>query len=309
MKFYFNKQHLLHTIPYPERLQKEGLVKNAAHIFLILFGFLMVFKPFIVSEAEQKASYLFTCLVHAAVPSVLFWMYYRILNRIRKRHQAFPWNLFKEYSHLAFFLLLTGLVNFAVRDLIYTNSGNRSWHYLFEEIRNTLVAGIFFYFLLRLAGFYLESKKESPMIFRFVPLTPPSKEAVEEEMLFISTQVRQDDFYLNTRHLLFVKSDGNYIELTQSDGVRTTTEIKRIPLSQFASLLSEHPQFFRCHRTYLVNLFKVTKVAGNSQGYQLSFGETGTKVPVSRKQKEAFDSLYEKLSHDPAAGLADRHKD
>lgn len=308
MKFYFNKQHIFSETAYPERLQKADLVRNSVFIFLIIFSFLMAFKPFIVSEAEQKVHYVFICLIHAVVPAVTFWIYYRIFDGIRSRDQQFQWNLFKEYSHLIAVLFLIGLENFLLRDAIYNNPDNWSQHYLIEEIRNTLVAGIFFYFFLRLVSFYMESKKGVPMVFQFVPLAPLQNEAAHDKVLFISTQVKQDDFYLDTEHLLFVKADGNYIELTQLDGDKTTTEIKRISLSQFASLLSEHTQFFRCHRTYLVNMFKITRVDGNSQGYHLTFGDNDAKIPVSRKQKEDFDILYQKFSNGLATQLAAHHK-
>jgi DNA-binding LytR/AlgR family response regulator len=42
------------------------------------------------------------------------------------------------------------------------------------------------------------------------------------------------------------------------------------------------PHIKRCHRAFMVNLSKVTKVEGNAAGYSLSFSESDTQVPVSR---------------------------
>jgi DNA-binding LytR/AlgR family response regulator len=95
--------------------------------------------------------------------------------------------------------------------------------------------------------------------------------------------------------LLFAKADGNYIELTKSNGNQITTEVKRISLTQFETQIKDYPHFFRCHRTYLVNMFKIEKVTGNSQGYLLSFNETNIKIPVSRKQIDSFNDYYQEL--------------
>jgi DNA-binding LytR/AlgR family response regulator len=107
--------------------------------------------------------------------------------------------------------------------------------------------------------------------------------------------VKQDDFSLNIEDLLFVKADGNYIELTKAVNGKIETELKRISLTQFETQISDYLHFFRCHRTYLVNMFKVEKVTGNSQGYLLSFTNTDEKIPVSRKQLDNFNNCYQEL--------------
>jgi DNA-binding LytR/AlgR family response regulator len=52
------------------------------------------------------------------------------------------------------------------------------------------------------------------------------------------------------------------------------------------ALCNGHASFFRCHRSYIVNMDKVTKVKGNSQGYRLCFNELHDTVPVARKMNE-----------------------
>jgi hypothetical protein len=192
-------------------------------------------------------------------------------------------------------LFFVGSSSFLMRDLIYTNADNWSWNYFWEEIRNCFVAGIFFYFFIRLVCFYFETKEGSPFVLQFIPLNTKPEKAIPKSNLFISTQVKQDDFSLNTDHLLFAKADGNYIELTLLNGNQISTELKRISLTQFESQIASYPHFFRCHRTYLVNMFKIDQISGNSQGYLLSFNETSAKVPVSRKQIDSFNSYYDQL--------------
>lgn len=295
MTFYINREHLVKEIDYPTRYQPENLFKSSLIVFFIILLFLLLFKPFGVYDPELKMHYLFICFFHALGPALVLYLYFGILNYFRKTKNQSKWTLLNEYIQIGILLIFIGTTSFLMRDLLYTNPNNWSWNYFFEEIRNCFVAGIFFYFLIRLASFYLESKKGSPFVLQFIPLTIKSEKASLKPQLFITTQVKQDDFNLDIDELLFVKADGNYIELTRSNNHQITTEVKRISLTQFEAQITAYPHFFRCHRTYLVNMFKVEKVSGNSQGYLLSFDETNSKVPVSRKQIDSFNTYYERL--------------
>ncbi|OXA95556.1 LytR/AlgR family response regulator transcription factor [Flavobacterium hercynium] len=295
MTFYINREHLVKDIDYPTRYQPENLFKSALIVFFIILGFLLLFKPFGVYDPELKMHYLFICFFHALGPALVLYLYFGILNYYRKTKNQSKWTLLNEYIQIGALLVLIGTTSFLMRDLLYTNPNNWSWNYFFEEIRNCFVAGIFFYFLIRLASFYFESKKGSPFVLQFIPLTVKPETASLQPQLFINTQVKQDDFSLDIDQLLFVKADGNYIELTTLKNNQIMTEVKRISLTQFEAQITAYPHFFRCHRTYLVNMFKVEKVSGNSQGYLLSFDETNSKVPVSRKQIDSFNTYYERL--------------
>lgn len=295
MTFYINREHLVKEIDYPTRYQPENLFKSSLIVFFIILLFLLLFKPFGVYDPELKMHYLFICFFHALGPALVLYLYFGILNYFRKTKNQSKWTLLNEYIQIGILLIFIGTTSFLMRDLLYTNPNNWSWNYFFEEIRNCFVAGIFFYLFIRLASFYLESKKGSPFVLQFIPLMIKSETASLKPQLFITTQVKQDDFNLDIDELLFVKADGNYIELTRSNNHQITTEVKRISLTQFEAQITAYPHFFRCHRTYLVNMFKVEKVSGNSQGYLLSFDETNSKVPVSRKQIDSFNTYYERL--------------
>ncbi|MEN2401644.1 LytTR family DNA-binding domain-containing protein [Flavobacterium sp. MC2016-06] len=296
MPLYINNEHLQKEIEYPSRYQSANLFKSVVVVFVTLLLFLLLFTPFGVYEPEHKMNYFFICALHAFSPALLLFIYFSVLNHFRKKKKQFyNWSLLKEYLNIGAFLILAGLASFLMRDLIYNNANNWSLRYLWEEIRNCFIAGIFFYFFLRVVSFYFQSHQGSPFVVQFQPLKIQADQKVIPSILFINTQVKQDDFSLNIDDLLFVKADGNYIELTKLINGKIETELKRISLTQFETQISAYPHFFRSHRTYLVNMFKVEKVTGNSQGYLLSFTDTSEKIPVSRKQIDNFNSCYQEL--------------
>ncbi|MGO4771121.1 LytTR family DNA-binding domain-containing protein [Flavobacterium sp. W22_SRS_FK3] len=297
MRFYINTEHLRNEIEYPQRYKFESLIKSSIVVFLIILLFLLMFKPFGVYDPELKMHYFFICFLHALAPAIILFVYFGVLNYFRKTKNQTKWTLLEEFIQIGALLVLIGTASFLMRDLLYNNPNNWSWNYFFEEIRNCFVAGIFFYFFLRLSTFYFESKKGSPFVLQFTPLTVKPEKTVLKSNIFITTQVKQDDFLLDMDQLLFAKADGNYIELTKSNGHQMTTEVKRISLTQFETQITDYPHLFRCHRTYLVNMYKIKQVAGNSQGYVLSFKETDIKIPVSRKQIDNFNSCYQQLQN------------
>jgi len=306
MEIYLNRDHLLKHIAYPRRYQPDRLLKTSGVIFGIILIFLLLFRPFGVSGPEQKMSYFFICCLHALSPAIILYAYFRALNYLKKTNTIAQltnsyvngrgsWTLLQEYLHVGTVLLLAGTAGFLMRDLIYYNKDNWSLYYLWEEIKNALIAGSLFYIFLRLTGFYFESQKGSPFVLQFVPLQGEPQLDVKQSLLFIKTQVKQDDFSLCLNDLIFVKAEGNYIELTSLKDGQFNTELKRISLTQFELQLSKHPNFFRCHRAYLVNMLYIGNVSGNSQGYSLSFSGTGSTVPVSRTQLENFNGRYAQL--------------
>ncbi|WP_264537404.1 hypothetical protein [Flavobacterium sp. N1736] len=198
MGFYINKEHLIKKIEYPTRYQSENLLNSSAIVFASIFVFLLLFSPFGVYEPEFKLNYFLICFFHAFSPALILFLYFGTYNYI-KRNQLKKWTLLQEYFHVGLFLFLSGIASFLMRDFIYTNPNNWSWRYLYEEIRNCFLAGILFYFFLRMAGFYFKSKKGSPFVLQFVPLKNETEKPAVTSSLFINTQVKQDDFTLNRK--------------------------------------------------------------------------------------------------------------
>lgn len=277
--------YLFKTTPYPTRYETKNLGKTTAILFSVLFVFLLLYKPFGVYEPELKFNYILICVLHALSPSLIVYTYFRLLNYVSKRRgHPQQWSLFKEYCRLALLLFLIGIASFLMRDLIYTNPDNRSLRYFWEEIRNCYLAGCLFY--VALVRFYREPRSVSKQ-------KAPVQSSAD---LFITTQVKQDNFSLNPNNLLFAKAEGNYVMLTRMTNDKITTELKRISLRQLESQLSEYTFILRCHRAYLVNVLQVELVSGNSQGYTLTFKQHHSEVPVSRAQLNKFDELYERCS-------------
>ncbi len=272
--------------------QLNKTAKMAGLLFLGTLLFLFLFKPFVVNEAELKYSYLFTCLVHAVSPAIIFIGYFRIVGYIKNEDLLNDRQLtFHLVFSLASVFLIIGVVSFLLRDLIYNNSDNWSLRYLWEEIRNTYLAGGLFSSYFLFANYYFRSQKNRKQEYSLQEIKENDTQ-VQPDVVFIKAHVKMDDFNFNPSAFLFARAEGNYIEITTRNNDGLKKELKRISLKQFELQISGIGNLIRCHRTYLINIRQVNHVTGNSQGYLLSFQGTADKIPVSRANLEIFDRLY-----------------
>lgn len=276
--------------PYPFYYYKSNLFRQAVIYFAVIFLFLWFFEPFHVNPEEQKVSYLLICFFHALSPSLIFCLYFVALNLILSEKQKEQWTVGKEIIHLCILFFLFGVASFLIRDVIYTNHDNWSWHYFVEEVKNTFLGGSLMASFLILLNFYrlnTKTQKKAEQIDSHLPtmVIPTS------EMVSIQTNVKADDFALHLPGFLFAVAEGNYLEVYSATSNGTKKELKRMTLSQLESQLSQFSYVFRSHRAYLINARHIQHITGNAQGYWLSFSGVTEKIPVSRSKIAAFDKV------------------
>jgi len=98
---------------------------------------------------------------------------------------------------------------------------------------------------------------------------------------------------LDTGRFLFAKSSDNYLEILYMDGKTLKRDLLRKTMKSTAKELEKIPGIFQVHRSYLVNLDRVSRFSGNAQGLKLHFDEIDSVVPVSRN---LTDSLRDRLA-------------
>lgn len=190
------------------------------------------------------------------------------------------WTVGKELLHISIVLLLIGIENFFLRDVIYDNANNWSFRYFFEEIRNAFLVGMLIVVIIIPFNYSLllhknlksaeEVRKKSPKFLN------------ESPVKLIQTQVKSDEFELSPHDLIAVRSDGNYSEFFIRSKDDVIKLLKRISLKELEQQLADFPQLMKTHRGWLVNLNMVQQTTGNAGGYQLSLSNFHEKVPVSR---------------------------
>lgn len=224
--------------PYYYRGSALGLVVLVAFSMTFAFGYF--FEPFAVAFDEHKFSYFWICVFHALVPAAVVGLLATIPGRWTQDEH---WTVGKEVLLISLALLLVGIGQFLIRDIIYDNPNNWSWGYLYEEIRNTFLIGTLFVIIIVSLNFNRLNSQHVKRALSVKALGHEHKATVE-----IKAKVKKDDMTLEVDQLLFAKADGNYVTLIL-DGDVVKNELKRITLKELETMLAPYPTIVRTHRS------------------------------------------------------------
>ncbi|MEP0266334.1 LytTR family DNA-binding domain-containing protein [Dokdonia sp.] len=282
------KKYLKEPYPYYYSSQQR-LVLLLLFISILSFCFSYFFEPFTVTVTEHKIDAIWILLIHACIPFPIAYIYISLMDKMRK--DDITWTLGKEIFHLSVILFIIGIVDFLIRDLIYTNHNNWSFQYLWEEIRNTFLVG--FLILIIVLPLNLErliNKHTSS-------LKNISIHTLEPNNTFVSLvdSGSSEKFKLEIKNFLFARVESNYTEIftSSSDGINKT--LIRITLKEVEAQLNSFTHIYKTHRSYLVNLHAIKSISGNAQGYQLTLKKGSMRIPVSRSNIATFNAVYSKV--------------
>lgn len=278
---YFNQLY-----PYYYRNRKNLLIILFVFCF-ISFLFSYLFQPFDVNILEHRINSNLILLIHAFIPLPIVYIYFWFVNKSVKDETS--WTIGKEIFHLSIVLLLIGIADFLIRDVIYTNPNNWSITYLFEEIRNTFLVGILLLLIIlplnlqRLLNNYKNSATKLNLNNTYSP--------TNFDIILINSFINSESFNLKIDSFLFAKIDGNYAEIYTKSKNSFDKKLIRVSLKELEEQLKEFNFIFKTHRSYLINTNQIKSVNGNAQGYKLQLNNYPLEIPVSRSRIKEFNSL------------------
>jgi two-component system, LytTR family, response regulator len=90
--------------------------------------------------------------------------------------------------------------------------------------------------------------------------------------------------FVELSQVIVLEAEGTYTKVVLTEGEQI---LSSKPLGEFETLLQGNPEFFRAHRSFMVNLRFVKKFA-SKDGDVIQL-KTGMEVPLSRYRKKEFD--------------------
>ena len=111
----------------------------------------------------------------------------------------------------------------------------------------------------------------------------------------IPSDNKTETICFNPKDLLFIKSDGNYIEIYLNETDQINKLIHRASLQTIEKKLSIHPGIIRTHRSYIVNCINIKSSKGTARNYLLFFSKIEQSIPVARNKFKAFNETIRSL--------------
>lgn len=248
----------------------SGSVKEilASSFFMAATGylFLIVFQPFGAYTYEHE----YKSLMMLPYAIIAFIIYTTANLIIMGRGNS--WSLKSELLKNLCVLLACSALNYIYNIYFITHVPFSLSHFVSMVFYTTAVASPIA--LPYILGRYLYFGRQWEIPSRAHP-------ASEGRLLTISPDAGSDALILREEDFLFAESDGNYTTVHYRQGGSPCHRLLRLSLKNLEAQIG-NSNIIRCHRSYVVNTARVSKMKGNAQGYKL-FVESGTDyVPVSR---------------------------
>jgi hypothetical protein len=270
-----------------------------------LFGFcvaaiLLVFTPFGLSRYQGEWKTPIITFYGIITFSCMMFNYFILEKIFPKYFEEESWNVGKHVSFSLIHILSIGTVNFLYSHVVF--SFDFHWLPLLRFIGWTFLIGLFpttvltlllerRYWKQNVAGAArISSTLEQQSLEKQAPSKPHST-VVPKLITLIGTSAKEQ-YELNPASILCVQAGDNYVTLFYESGEAVKKILFRATLKSLEEQLQTHSNFYRCHKSYIVNLSNVFKVSGNAQGYKLHLSDLDFVVPVSRSlQTDILDKL------------------
>ena len=283
--------------PYPFESAWPHMLRNGAWGGVFVWLFLYFFKPFGTQiDADEQWAYFGTCFQFGLVTFGVFGLVgglCRVFPHILKEE---GWAVWKEIVFTVFTVSLIGLGNLLLAHRLFglplTLQNVWDWQVL------TFIVGIFptvfgvFLGQIKLQKRYAAAAASLNQQIETHHKSPPAAPADTAQTVTLRGDNQGELLSLEPEQIRYLAAADNYVQVFFVKNGTLKSTMLRTTLRKMEDALAQWPQFFRCHRTYLVNLDQVTQVSGNAQGYRLHLEGLDETVPVSRNLNEAISLKF-----------------
>lgn len=270
--------------PFPAYEPSLKHLRFSAVAGVVVFLILVLFKPFGINNPPNThlirnaaiyglATFIITTINAITLPQ-LFKPFFKEEN----------WTVGKEMLLMLWHIISISLVNVLITHYLYGDPLTLNTAVCFLGI--TAAVGIFPVTLIVLLKQQMLLKKyTSEALVMEEQLQQKEVEEVDvvaPALVTFTGDNQSEKLEVAVTNLRYITSADNYIKIHYLTADKLTQTVLRSTLKKAEGAVQEHPQLFRCHRAFIVNLAVVQHVSGNAQGYKLHLKDVDEPIPVSR---------------------------
>lgn len=249
--------------------------------------FLVVFQPFGLDDLEMQAK----SLILAGYGFVTFLILVLDLVIIPRLNPAFfreeKWTVLKEFIYYLFLLFTLGLGNFIYSTLIFDFRPSFTTLVIFQAY--TLLVGMIpITAIILIKQNYLKRKNETSADAINETLVPHTFIDSPGQQVHFQGENQKEELKVNAGEIQFIQSDGNYITIGYLKNNRLTKVLLRNTMKYASDRVAAYLFLYPCHRSWIVNLKRVERASGNSQGLRIVIKDFEEEIPVARKNIAEF---------------------
>lgn len=291
LKFYLRRMNgifkrLSRPYPSPDGFHNAMTSGIVGMVFVTLFLYFL--KPFGTQiEDDEWLLYLATCFQYGMVTFGCALLSGLVVLLFPKIFSEKNWTVGREIAFTIFFIGLIGIGNFVFSH--FKLGSPLSWSAFLIWQWMTLVVG---FFPTVLGVFW----KEISLLRRHASGAAALSKTIEnhafanfssaETPVLLEGDNQNERLRLLPSQVSHLAAADNYVQVFFQENGEMKNRMLRSTMKKMEEQLAGSPVFYRCHRTFIVNLDKVRRVSGNAQGYRLHLSDLDLAVPVSRALNE-----------------------
>ncbi len=262
---------------------------------ILVFLLLVLFQPFeyrsytfirIIGDSLLSA---FLVLIATACTRIV--IPYFIKNRFENNQSILICEIKNVFLDIILFLTISFLTNIFFAN--FNSSNYLNWLKL--SIRYVLIFEALFIPLSLFIKHYFLNNSIS-VVKENTVLSYKDKIKIPETLIFkLTSNLGLESIKISPYDLILVKSCDNYVEVFYKENNEVVSSLLRNTIYNISDMVSEYPFIIQCHRSYLINVNEVYKVAGNTRGYKLTINGVLDKVPVSRSKISLFKEAFKRI--------------
>lgn len=276
---------------YPQSFIIKKPAIGALLLFIFCYGFTLLYKPLFTHES-YLLNYELTMLTYLVPASTLAYFSIILLKRIKFFIHEKNWSFLKELLSVYIVLQVMSISAFLTAFIVEAPSIGTRWNLFtfIDSCKNVFLIGIIPFAFFTILNYKYSLKSNELDEFQY-------KQNDEINTLVnINSSLKKENLSFLLNEFLFVTSEGNYCIFYLYKNNKVKKISIRNSISNIETQFVNYPNFFKCHRAYIVNMNKVLTKKGNALGYVLSMSNCENKIPVSRSNVKAFDILFMKRS-------------
>ena len=288
--------------PYPFYANTNQAWRLVGFISFFIGAFCVIFKPFgmevlsgVVGNSLAAGFGLVTFLASVFNMVLLPKLIPQVLSEAH-------WKVYKELLWVFWMIFFIATLNY-VYSLLFFDFPHSWMSFLNVQWFTFLVAvlpgiGVVFYKQIHLY------KKNLDEVAHLNHILGKSNLKDWTDHVVLTSSSKGEQIKLDHRDISYIEAAGNYVEVFYQDNGSEQKALLRNKISEIEGQLTQYPILQRCHRTYIVNIKKVSYLEGNSQGYKLHLLTTTKIVPVARSYsgniKKMIEAVFDDISSPPA---------
>lgn len=264
---------------------------------LITLIILLLFRPFSIGELDSEIRFIVCFSISILVAISIFFTVKTLKALFPEMMSEEDWTVGKE-----FLLVITVLCTIVILTLFgslafMSETGNITTLFI-KTAGLTIGIGIFPIIISILFEQFRHQKSQLARVSQLTSSLEKRNHQLEKEKsensdsikVLVKSEKNDVELQLDAPELIFIKSDGNYLEVYFKRNDRVEKKLVRNKLKSIETDLSSK-HFFRCHNRYIINYRRIVKVEGNARNLSLFLKDVEEPIPVSRTKANNIEDF------------------